>query len=123
MYGNHHARRLGPKIIHALYVDPRAPFNRLAEVLGSSEQTISRRYRRLFGDRILRVVGQLDSQRFGQYDWGRRGAPLTGVEFSIRVPSGRTPPTGETRAVSCMRGGNIMVEYWRQPEATAAALA
>jgi long-chain acyl-CoA synthetase len=49
------------------------------------------------------------------------GAPLTGVELSIRDPSGRTPPAGETGEV-CVRGGNIMVEYWRQPEATAAAL-
>ena len=63
---------LDRRIIHALYVDPRAPFSRLAEVLGSSEATVSRRYRRLFDDRILRVVGQLDSQRFGQYDWAVR---------------------------------------------------
>jgi DNA-binding Lrp family transcriptional regulator len=63
---------LDRKIIHALYLDPRAPFSRLAEVLGSSEPTVSRRYRRLFDGRILRVVGQLDSQRFGQYDWAVR---------------------------------------------------
>ena len=54
------------------YVDPRAPFSRLAEVLGSSEPTDSRRYRRLFDERILRVVGQLDPQRFAQYDWAVR---------------------------------------------------
>ena len=56
---------LDQRIIHALYVDPRAPFSRLAEVTGSSEQTISRRYRRLFDDRIVRVVGQLDTQPTG----------------------------------------------------------
>lgn len=49
------------------------------------------------------------------------GAPLTGVELSIRDPSGRTLPAGETGEV-CVRGGNIMVGYWRQPEATATAL-
>jgi DNA-binding Lrp family transcriptional regulator len=63
---------LDRRIIQALYVDPRAPFSRLAEVLGSSEQTVSRRYRRLFDARILRVVGQLDSQRLGQSDWAVR---------------------------------------------------
>ena len=63
---------LDRRIIHALYLDPRAPFSRLAEVLGSSEPTVSRRYRRLYDGRILRVVGQLDSQRFGQYDWAVR---------------------------------------------------
>jgi DNA-binding Lrp family transcriptional regulator len=63
---------LDQRIIQALYVDPRAPFSRLAEVIGSSEQTVSRRYRRLFDDRILRVVGQLDTQRVGQSDWAVR---------------------------------------------------
>jgi DNA-binding Lrp family transcriptional regulator len=63
---------LDRRIIHALYAHPRASFSRLAEVLGSTEPTVSRRYRRLFDDRILRVVGQLDSQRFGQYDWAVR---------------------------------------------------
>ena len=57
---------LDRRIIHALYLDPRAPFSRLAEVLGSSEPTVSRRYRRLYYGRILRVVGQLDSQQIGR---------------------------------------------------------
>ena len=39
---------LDRRIIQALYIDPRAPFSRLSEVLGPSEQTIARRYRRLF---------------------------------------------------------------------------
>jgi DNA-binding Lrp family transcriptional regulator len=60
---------LDRRIIQALYVDPRAPFSRLAQVLGPSEQTIARRYRRLFDERLVRVVGQLDSQRLGQSDW------------------------------------------------------
>jgi DNA-binding Lrp family transcriptional regulator len=63
---------LDRRIIQALYIDPRASFSRLADVLGSSEQTVSRRYRRLFDSRILRVVGQLDSQRLGQSDWAVR---------------------------------------------------
>jgi DNA-binding Lrp family transcriptional regulator len=60
---------LDRRIIQALYVDPRASFSRLADVLGPSEQTIARRYRRLFDARVVRVVGQLDSQRLGQSDW------------------------------------------------------
>jgi len=63
---------LDQRIIQALYIDPRAPFSRLAEVIGSSEQTVSRRYRRLFEDQILRVVGQLNTQRVGQSDWAVR---------------------------------------------------
>lgn len=44
-------------MVHALLVDPRAPFSRLAEVLGSSEQTVARRYRRLVEGRVIRVLG------------------------------------------------------------------
>ena len=63
---------LDRRIIQALYVDPRAPFSRLSDVLGSSEQTIARRYRRLFDGHVVRVVGQLDSQRLGRSDWAVR---------------------------------------------------
>jgi DNA-binding Lrp family transcriptional regulator len=60
---------LDRRIIQSLYLDPRASFSRLSEVLGPSEQTIARRYRRLFDARVVRVVGQVDSQRLGQSDW------------------------------------------------------
>ena len=63
---------LDRRIIQALYSDPRASFSRLSEVLGSSEQTIARRYRRLFDGHVVRVVGQLDAQRLGQSDWAIR---------------------------------------------------
>ena len=82
---------LDRRIIHALYIDPRAPFSRLAEVLGSSEQTIARRYRRLYDERILRVVGQLDSQRLGQSDWAVRircapgSAPVVATKLAQRA--------------------------------------
>jgi hypothetical protein len=44
-------------LIHALLVSPRASFSRLGVVLGSSEQTVSRRYRRLVEGRVIRVRG------------------------------------------------------------------
>jgi DNA-binding Lrp family transcriptional regulator len=44
-------------LIHALLVSPRASFSLLATVLGSSEQTVARRYRRLVEGRIVRVRG------------------------------------------------------------------
>jgi DNA-binding Lrp family transcriptional regulator len=72
---------LDRRIIQALYIDPRAPFSRLSEVLGPSEQTIARRYRRLFHGQVVRVVGQLDSQRLGRSDWAVR----------IRCTPGSTP--------------------------------
>jgi DNA-binding Lrp family transcriptional regulator len=60
---------LDRQIIHALQVRPRAPFARIADATGVSEQTVARRYRRLHGDGIVRVVGLVDSRRVGQNDW------------------------------------------------------
>src|ERR1700678_607133 len=63
---------LDHQIIHALYLDGRVSFSRMAEVLGASEQTIARRYRRMRDVHGVRVVGQLDSQRLGRSDWAVR---------------------------------------------------
>ncbi|EIE98493.1 Lrp/AsnC family transcriptional regulator [Saccharomonospora glauca] len=47
-------------LVAALQVDPRAPLSRVAEVLGWSSSTVSRRLARLESARLLRVIGQLD---------------------------------------------------------------
>ncbi|QWF76798.1 hypothetical protein HUW46_00177 [Amycolatopsis sp. CA-230715] len=56
-------------MIHALQVDGRAAFRRIAAVLGVSEQTVARRYRRLHGSGFLRVLGRLDPHRQGGTEW------------------------------------------------------
>jgi DNA-binding Lrp family transcriptional regulator len=91
---------LDRRIIQALYVDPRAPFSRLAEVLASSEQTVSRRYRRLFDGRILRVVGQLDSQRLGQYDWAVRIRCAPGFAPTVSAKLAQHPDTSWVQLTS-----------------------
>ncbi|HUC14948.1 MAG TPA: Lrp/AsnC family transcriptional regulator [Acidimicrobiales bacterium] len=91
---------LDRRIIHALYVDPRAPFSRLADVLGSSEPTVSRRYRRLFNDRILRVVGQLDPQRLGQYDWAVRIRCVPGSAPTVAAKLAQHPGTSWVQLTS-----------------------
>jgi DNA-binding Lrp family transcriptional regulator len=91
---------LDRRIIHALYVEPRAPFSRLAEVLGSSEQTVSRRYRRLFDGRILRVVGQLDSQRLGQSDWAVRIRCAPGTASTVAAKLAEHPDTSWVQLTS-----------------------
>ena len=91
---------LDRRIIQALYVDPRAPFSRLAEVLGSSEPTVSRRYRRLFDDRILRVVGQLDSQRIGQDDWVVRIRCAPGSAPAVAAKLAQHPDTSWVQMTS-----------------------
>ncbi|WP_222193363.1 Lrp/AsnC family transcriptional regulator [Modestobacter italicus] len=45
------------QIVHAMQVDGRAPFSRVAGVLGVSEQTVARRWRRLRADGVVRVLG------------------------------------------------------------------
>ncbi|MFF4036731.1 Lrp/AsnC family transcriptional regulator [Streptomyces sp. NPDC001816] len=56
-------------LIHALHLDGRAPFSRIAGVLGVSAQTVARRYRRLRTEAGLRVVGLPDPHRAGRTQW------------------------------------------------------
>ncbi|MFD0309163.1 Lrp/AsnC family transcriptional regulator [Streptomyces sp. NPDC127119] len=57
------------KLLQALQLDGRAPFSRLAEVLGVSDQTVARRYRRLHTTVGLRVLGMTDESRLGRQSW------------------------------------------------------
>lgn len=59
-------------LVHALQLDGRAPFRLIADVLGGSEHTIARRYRRLRAGGLLRVVGMLDGTRLGRASWAVR---------------------------------------------------
>jgi DNA-binding Lrp family transcriptional regulator len=57
------------KILHALQLDGRAPFSRIATVLGVSEQTVARRYTRLRSTLGVRVCGRTDPSRVGEASW------------------------------------------------------
>jgi DNA-binding Lrp family transcriptional regulator len=92
--------QLDRRIIQALYIDPRAPFSRLSDVLGSSEQTVARRYRRLFDRRVLRVVGQLDSQRLGRSDWAVRIRCVPGSAPSVATRLAEHPDTAWVQLTS-----------------------
>jgi DNA-binding Lrp family transcriptional regulator len=91
---------LDRRIIQALYLDRRASFSRLAEILGTSEQTIARRYRRLFDRHILRVVGQLDSQRLGQSDWVLRIRCAPGSAPEVATKLAEHPDTAWVQLVA-----------------------
>jgi DNA-binding Lrp family transcriptional regulator len=60
---------LDGQLIRSLQIDPRAPFSLIADVLGVSEQTIARRYRRLRNGGLLRVTGAVDPRALGHHDW------------------------------------------------------
>jgi DNA-binding Lrp family transcriptional regulator len=57
------------QIVQCLLRDGRAPFRRIAEALGVSEQTVARRYRGLLAAGALRVQVQPDERVTGQQRW------------------------------------------------------
>jgi long-chain acyl-CoA synthetase len=54
----------------------------------------------------------------GPWKAGSIGLPIPDVEVSIQDDDGRALGPGETGEV-CVRGENVMLGYWRQPEETA----
>ncbi|MFI2203274.1 Lrp/AsnC family transcriptional regulator [Streptomyces sp. NPDC020192] len=57
------------RLLSALDVDGRASFSRIGAVLGVSDQTVARRYRRLTATAGVRVVALRDAFRLGQDQW------------------------------------------------------
>ena len=78
---------LDRRLVHALLQDGRLPFRRIADVLGSSEQTIARRYRRLREAGVVRVVVLRDPRRYRE-----------NVFVRIRTKPGAAAPIGESLA-------------------------
>ncbi|GAS94533.1 AsnC family transcriptional regulator [Mycolicibacterium canariasense] len=56
-------------ILHALQIAPRAPFRRIAEVIGAGEHTVARRYRALRRGGVLRVIGVVNPRVYGECQW------------------------------------------------------
>lgn len=50
------------------------------------------------------------------------GKPFPGVEVEIRDENGAAIATTEARGIGWIRGPNVMLGYWKRPEATAAVL-
>ena len=92
--------RLDRQLLHALQFDGRVSFRVLSEILGASEQTVARRYRRLFDSRILRVVGQLDSQRIDQSDWAVRIRCAPGSAPTVAAKLAQHPDTSWVQLTS-----------------------
>jgi DNA-binding Lrp family transcriptional regulator len=60
--------RIDRQLIHGLMIDGRAPFSRLGEIIGCSEQTAARRFRRLREHGVIRVLVLAEPARPG-LDW------------------------------------------------------
>src|SRR6185436_17501386 len=57
----------------------------------------------------------------GPWKAGSIGLPIPDVEVTIQDDEGRILSAGEVGEL-CVRGGNVMMGYWNQPEETAKAL-
>lgn len=57
----------------------------------------------------------------GPWKAGSIGVPIPDVEMSVQDDSGNFLPPGIVGEI-CVRGGNVMLGYWNQPEETAKAL-
>jgi DNA-binding Lrp family transcriptional regulator len=60
---------LDGQILHALQLSPRAPFRRIADVVDAPEQTVARRYRKMRRDGLVRVIGVVDPNVYGECQW------------------------------------------------------
>jgi DNA-binding Lrp family transcriptional regulator len=57
------------QLLHALQLDARVPFARLAHLVGVSEQTVARRFHRLRSAGVVRVIGLVDPIPLGETAW------------------------------------------------------
>jgi DNA-binding Lrp family transcriptional regulator len=103
------------QLLHALTVEPRAPFRTLGEVLGVSDQTAARRYRRLIEHAGLCIHGLVNGPRAGWADWLVRLHTTPGSADAIADALARRP---DTRWVRLFSGGTevVCVLQARTPE-------
>jgi DNA-binding Lrp family transcriptional regulator len=90
------------RLVHALVVAPRAPFTLLADVIGVSDQTVARRYRRLAENAGLRVLGAVNGERAGWADLTIRLQITPGSADAMAEALARRP---DTRWVRVSSGG------------------
>ncbi|MGW6059674.1 Lrp/AsnC family transcriptional regulator [Streptomyces sp. NPDC055189] len=101
---------LDVRLLQALEIDGRAPFSKIAAVLGVSDQTVARRYRRLVSDGSLRIVAVRDHGRLGLDQWMLRLRCAPDGAEAIASALARRPDTawigltsGGTEVVCCTR--------------------
>ncbi|MEU7898247.1 Lrp/AsnC family transcriptional regulator [Nonomuraea sp. NPDC049152] len=94
---------LDRQLLHALQLDGRASFNRIAGVLGVPERTLARRYSRLRSSGAARVSGLVDSRRIGRPEWFVRMRCLPDGASAVARTLARHP---DTSWVTVLSGGS-----------------
>ncbi|MEV6302593.1 AsnC family transcriptional regulator [Actinoplanes sp. NPDC051861] len=85
---------LDRQVTHALRINGRAGFREIGAVLGVSDQTVARRYRRLREAAGLRVVGLPNPIELGYESWMLRLRAAPDAAASIAAALARRPDTG-----------------------------
>jgi DNA-binding Lrp family transcriptional regulator len=94
------------KIVHVINIEPRASFRTIAEVVGVSDQTAARRYRRLRESAGLHVTGLIRGPRAGWVDWIVRLQATPGSAGALADALARRR---DTRWVRLFAGGTEVV--------------
>jgi DNA-binding Lrp family transcriptional regulator len=102
---------LDRQLTQCLGVDGRASFSAIAEVLGVSDQTVARRYRRLRSAGALRVVGLKYPKSAGYANWFLRLRCVPGSGEAIAAALAKRSDTawvqllsGDTEVLCSLRG-------------------
>ncbi|MFF8367528.1 Lrp/AsnC family transcriptional regulator [Streptomyces lydicus] len=101
---------LDRRLIHALQLDGRAPFSRIAAVLGVSDQTVARRYSRLRTNGTLKVLGLADARALGEIEWMVRVQCTPEAAVPVAEALARR---SDTSWVSLMSGGTEIAAVCR----------
>ena len=96
---------LDRSIVHALHIDGRAPFSRIASVLGVSDQTVARRYSRLRSAGSLRVIGVPNARRLGWVEWFVRVQVTPDAAVPVADALARRPDTSWV----CLTSGGTQI--------------
>jgi DNA-binding Lrp family transcriptional regulator len=94
------------QIVHVLAVEPRASFRAIGEVVGVSDQTVARRYRKLRESAGLGVFGLIRGSLAGWVDWLVRLQTTPGGANAIADALARR---SDTRWVRLYSGGTEVV--------------
>ena len=104
-------------LVHALQIDGRAPFRRIAETLEVSDQTVARRYARLRSVQALRVTGVSDAAAAGEVQWMVRAGCAPDAAAEIADALARRP---DTSWITLNSGGTEIVCSLQAPDSAAA---
>jgi DNA-binding Lrp family transcriptional regulator len=87
-------------LLHALQLDPRLPFSRIAAALDVSDQTVARRYRRLRAAGTVRVTMLVNPWQVGEAPWFVRLRCVPSAAEGIAAALVARPETGWVYLIS-----------------------